>query len=552
MYMNEEVEEFLRRLVKLIFSPPAVSSGTDKNGNKYWLNAQKQLHRKIGPAVIAANGQREWMLNGKPFRLCGPEIIDEKDAKFWLDEDRQAHRLGGPAAQLADGTKIFSIHGKITAVGAIDLKRRGNTEIITYPNSKEWKKDGKFHREDGPAIEEFNESLKLQKKEWWNEGKRHRIDGPAVEYSDNEPAISSMGRKEWWLNGELHRDHKPAIIYTKGGENWYKHGKLHREDGPAKTTPFRELTPGKFWGQKKWFIDGKLHRTDGPAIELADGTKKWYRNGDQHRKDGPAVEAANGDKEWWLDGAPHREDGPAIDTAHLKKWYRRGKLHREDGPAIERIYGGSPREISREWYRDGKRHRDEGPAVDIGDVPEKLLQRAKANPQIPAYHDSVAFMRFEEYGANKDYPRRERNYGDKEWWVKGKLHRENAPAIERIDGSRRWFHWGRLHREVGPAVTHPNGSTEWWLKGRLHRISGPAVEVADGYAIYHAYGDHIPPGINALRRYFAEEWHVSPLKYHPPSKCHTGTEWWIKGEQLSEEDFSKRKEVLRRKTAPTD
>jgi hypothetical protein len=47
------------------------------------------------------------------------------------------------------------------------------------PTEKEkvcWYKDGKLHREDGPAIE-----WSFGTKEWWVAGKRHRLDGPAVE-----------------------------------------------------------------------------------------------------------------------------------------------------------------------------------------------------------------------------------------------------------------------------------------------------------------------------------------------------------------------------------
>jgi hypothetical protein len=58
-------------------------------------------------------------------------------------------------------------------------------------NSKEWFKEGKWHREDGPAVEHINGY-----KEWWVNGKRHRINGPAIE--------NSNGAKEWWIEDELY------------------------------------------------------------------------------------------------------------------------------------------------------------------------------------------------------------------------------------------------------------------------------------------------------------------------------------------------------------
>ena len=357
---------------------------------------------------------------------------------------------------------------------------------------------------------------------------------------NQEVIICHSGKKEWKRNGVLHRDDGAAVVYESGSEKWYRHGKLHRTDGPAKTTPFHEDNPSLFWGAKKWFIDGKLHRDDGPAIELANGTKKWFQNGQLHRTNGPAIEYANGDKEWWVNGVPHYESGPAIDLVNLKKWYQNGKLHSDDGPAIEHRYGTLPDEISREWYQQGRRHREDGPAVELGAVPEKMMHRMLAvREKIGPNNSHGSFMRFRDYQMHgNEYPRRERYYGDREWWVKGKLHRENAPAIERLDGSKRWYHWGRLHREDGPAVEHPNGSKEWWVKGRLHRINGPAVEVAEGYVLWSICNDKLTPSQKAFYRTFANEWFSSKPKYNPPNESYTGKEWWIKGKHLSEEEFN--------------
>ena len=42
--------------------------------------------------------------------------------------------------------------------------------------------------------------------------------------------------------------------------------------------------------------------------------------------------------------------------------------------------------------------------------------------------------------------------GDKSWYLNGKLHREDGPAIERANGDKSWYLNGKLHREDGPAV----------------------------------------------------------------------------------------------------
>jgi antitoxin component YwqK of YwqJK toxin-antitoxin module len=54
----------------------------------------------------------------------------------------------------------------------------------------------------------------------------------------------------------------------------------------------------------------------------------------------------------------------------------------------------------------------------------------------------------------------------KEWYLNGKFHREDGPAIERPNGSKFWYLNGQLHREDGPAVEWSNGSKEWFLNGK--------------------------------------------------------------------------------------
>ena len=44
------------------------------------------------------------------------------------------------------------------------------------------------------------------------------------------------------------------------------------------------------------------------------------------------------------------------------------------------------------------------------------------------------------------------------------------------DGSKEWYLNGRLHREDGPANEWPDGSKHWYLNGKRHREDGPAVE----------------------------------------------------------------------------
>jgi len=55
--------------------------------------------------------------------------------------------------------------------------------------------------------------------------------------------------------------------------------------------------------------------------------------------------------------------------------------------------------------------------------------------------------------------------GDKFWFLNGKLHREDGPAVEYSDGSKKWYLNGKLHREDGPAIESSDGDKCWFLNG---------------------------------------------------------------------------------------
>lgn len=78
-----------------------------------------------------------------------------------------------------------------------------------------------------------------------------------------------------------------------------------------------------------------------------------------------------------------------------------------------------------------------------------------------------------------------------EWYLDGKRHRADGPAIEHADGSKEWYNDGLLHREGGPAVEFADGSTFWCLNGLRHRTDGPAVEWDDGSKEWYLNGEEL-------------------------------------------------------------
>ena len=73
--------------------------------------------------------------------------------------------------------------------------------------------------------------------------------------------------------------------------------------------------------------------------------------------------------------------------------------------------------------------------------------------------------------------------GYKEWFLNGKLHREDGPAIEYASGTKFWYLNGKRHREDGPAIEYAGGNKYWYLNGDYvteeehKRMTSPVVEM---------------------------------------------------------------------------
>jgi hypothetical protein len=81
--------------------------------------------------------------------------------------------------------------------------------------------------------------------------------------------------------------------------------------------------------------------------------------------------------------------------------------------------------------------------------------------------------------------------GSKWWYLNGKHHREDGPAIEHTNGSKKWFLNGKYHREDGPAIEYTNGAKYWFLNGKCHREDGPAWEHTNGAKYWFLNGKQL-------------------------------------------------------------
>jgi len=84
----------------------------------------------------------------------------------------------------------------------------------------------------------------------------------------------------------------------------------------------------------------------------------------------------------------------------------------------------------------------------------KLLDSKIEGSTITFTFEGDQVLKAENYGA-----------GDKHWYLNGKFHREDGPAIEWANGDKYWYLNGKLHREDGPAIEYADGDKQWYLNG---------------------------------------------------------------------------------------
>ena len=204
-------------------------------------------------------------------------------------------------------------------------------------------KNGKYELKSGDIWIDNKNTVKMNCTIYYKDGKIHKEDGPAIEWED--------GSKYWYCEGHLHRKNKPAVIQMDGLCEWWENGNFVYKkiidqtsvkeliDNENQIEQEKEITLYGFDSETKAEIikiknhygfeyrkyNHRLHREDGPAVEKFDGTKEWYRNGEVHRENGPAIELKDGTKKWYRYNNLHREDGPAIEYSDgRKRWFLYG------------------------------------------------------------------------------------------------------------------------------------------------------------------------------------------------------------------------------------
>ena len=66
-----------------VFELLSLECRVDSDGNVRYYNAQGQLHRVHGPAVVSEHGFRSWFQNGRLHRVDGPAVEYSDEYRAW-------------------------------------------------------------------------------------------------------------------------------------------------------------------------------------------------------------------------------------------------------------------------------------------------------------------------------------------------------------------------------------------------------------------------------------------------------------------------------------
>ena len=269
-YLNNYIHRGISRIIvcnnnlcqkldgKWNFITNNISNGAVKYHEQKWITAGCS-HRLYGPAKTI------WYINGPKKSECwykhrnkhsdnGPaETIWDfngiKRAEYWY-KDNKMLRENGPAViwWYPNSIKNYELwYGKTIVRNDNDI----NDNDINYndinPN------DSNNYYENGT----LEKNIDINKHEfWYRNGREHRENGPA------ETIWNTKGTKIsecWNINGREHRENGPTEIIwnTKGiklHERWFKYGQCHRKKHPADTC----------WESdgyiERWFTNGVLRK----------------------------------------------------------------------------------------------------------------------------------------------------------------------------------------------------------------------------------------------------------------------------------------------------
>lgn len=237
--------------------------------------------------------------------------------------------------------------------------------------------------------------------------------------------------KIYWSNGKIHRQDGPAVIYEDGTQEWWLEGRRHRYDGPAIYNPDKKLSIYIKHGK----IENQLSTYYGSSIEMYVEPDKII---EALSKITNISEYIPSKTEKIKNKTCFYENGMLVYEIYEKSsqnFYKYGVKHSVKTPAV--IDNVNLQEI---WYYYGMLHNDKDPAY-IHVTPKYTYYMWYQFGRLQSIDDDPAYIKVE----NKT-----KNITELSHYNKGKLHRENGPAVI-MENFKGYYYNGKLHNLNGPA-----------------------------------------------------------------------------------------------------
>lgn len=251
------------------------------------------LHNYDGPAVIRADGTKEYYFFGEPVtpeewdQIQKGEILLEKGSHHvnFLNKERRYHRNKGPSYITSSGQKNFWRNGNTHRLDGPAIF--GEYRIYGRPYNKEdYEKCLAIYNDPKHATP--SKILEDDTKVWLSSNKKHRIDGPAV--------VKPNGTLEYWIYDQ-----------SVSAEEWkqVENGEIVIEQWDQNSVQFKK--------------NGKNHRDNGPSWIKNDGALCWEKYGQEHREDGPSFIFSNGNCHYGLCGIKYSKEEWEIKIRKIQK-----------------------------------------------------------------------------------------------------------------------------------------------------------------------------------------------------------------------------------------
>lgn len=533
-----------------------------KNGQKHWYKDGKH-HRENGPAIIYANGKEKYYTHGKldvKAKTVEPNIKTNstlnQQQQDWIKKLKQ--------------DPVWKNHHNWINITDIDYNEEKNELYVLEDGSHWWSKDGKFHREDGPAWispdgteeywldaiiyskDKFNEKIfqtRLQKlKESWEKNWIY-LDWSFIadfHYENNILVVKYKNNDQFWImNGELHCENGPAVTFASKSVEYYLYGihyytkEAYERDLDAIKLKNELLLKQEWRGttQEQHLREAKYvykhgDRLGGYRIVSSKEDIFINQNGQYHREHGPAYQG-----KWYLNGKEYTKEKFDLELKinilkndpttqkSLIKWDFDIISHIDILGSSEYYIEWNNKEHCKGYYKNGKQHCLTGPAFIADNRQDKYCidgeEYTKKN------FDKEVLIRKLKAIPNSRWS----NF----YWpnVKSITAEDSGfTIIENNNDIIKFNNKGERHCETGPAAKYNDRREEYWLDGNAFSKENFEKEIQTREAV-----KYIKNNISAFSKIFDINNVIDAVKTDNKLYVNTGTSnLWFENYILHRED----------------